>query len=139
MLTLVRRIGTEFGIPVPITRTCSASSSTSATTSSYWTAAGCSAGVQGSPDWRDRVLAVEVRDLSGRDRLGVALDRAGARARADGPLVLVEITGDETYDLVRDTVASSGSAWSGSRAPAPTWKKCSVSDRGVIHDIGYRH
>jgi ABC-2 type transport system ATP-binding protein len=109
MLALVRRIGTEFGIPVLITshllgeleHVCDhivvldggrllRSESKAALT-----------GETG-------VLAVEVRDLSGRDRLGAALTRSGARARPDGPLVLVEITGDETYDLVRDTVAELG-------------------------------
>jgi ABC-2 type transport system ATP-binding protein len=109
MLALVRRIGTEFGIPVLITshllgeleHVCDhivvldggrllRSESKAALT-----------GETG-------VLAVEVRDLSGRDRLGAALARAGARARPDGPLVLVEITGEETYDVVRDTVAELG-------------------------------
>ena len=109
MLTLVRRIGTEFGIPVLITshllgeleHVCDhivvldggrllRSESKAALT-----------GETG-------VLAVEVRDLSGRDRLGAALERAGARARAEGPLVLVEISGEETYDIVRDTVAELG-------------------------------
>jgi ABC-2 type transport system ATP-binding protein len=106
MLALVRRIGTEFGIPVLITshllgeleHVCDhivvldggrllRSESKAALT-----------GETG-------VLAVEVRDLSGRERLGAALTRAGVRARSDGPLVLVEISGDETYDVVRDTVA----------------------------------
>jgi ABC-2 type transport system ATP-binding protein len=109
MLALVRRIGTEFGIPVLITshllgeleHVCDhivvldggrllRSESKAALT-----------GETG-------VLAVEVRDLSGRDRLGAALARAGARARPDGPLVLVEITGEDTYDIVRDTVAELG-------------------------------
>jgi ABC-2 type transport system ATP-binding protein len=109
MLTLVRRIGTEFGIPVLITshllgelehvcdhivvldggrllRSESKASLTSET----------------------GVLAVEVRDLSSRDRLGAALGRAGARVRADGPVVLVEIADEETYDLVRDVIADLG-------------------------------
>jgi ABC-2 type transport system ATP-binding protein len=109
MLTLVRRIGTEFGIPVLITshllgeleHVCDhivvldggrllRSESKAALTS------------------ETGVLAVEVRDLSGRDRLGGALGQAGARARADGPLVLVEIAGAETYDLVRDVIADLG-------------------------------
>jgi ABC-2 type transport system ATP-binding protein len=109
MLTLVRRIGTEFGIPVLITshllgeleHVCDhivvldggrllRSESTAALTS------------------ETGVLAVEVRDLSGRDRLGAAVGRAGARARVDGPLVLVEIAGEETYDLVRDVIADLG-------------------------------
>jgi ABC-2 type transport system ATP-binding protein len=109
MLTLVRRIGTEFGIPVLITshllgeleHVCDhivvldggrllRSESKAALT-----------GETG-------VLAVEVRDLSGRDRLAAALERAGARARTEGPLVLVEISGEETYDLVRDSIAGLG-------------------------------
>jgi ABC-2 type transport system ATP-binding protein len=109
MLTLVRRIGTEFGIPVLITshllgeleHVCDhivvldggrllRSESKAALTS------------------ETGVLAVEVRDLSSRDRLGAALGRAGARVRADGPLVLVEIAGGETYDLVRDVIAELG-------------------------------
>jgi ABC-2 type transport system ATP-binding protein len=109
MLTLVRRIGTEFGIPVLITshllgeleHVCDhivvldggrllRSESKAALTS------------------ETGVLAVEVQDLSSRDRLGAALDRAGARVRADGPLVLVEIADEETYDLVRDVIADLG-------------------------------
>jgi ABC-2 type transport system ATP-binding protein len=109
MLTLVRRIGTEFGIPVLITshllgeleHVCDhivvldggrllRSESKAALTS------------------ETGVLAVEVRDLSSRDRLGATLGRAGARVRADGPLVLVEIAGEETYDLVRDVIAELG-------------------------------
>jgi ABC-2 type transport system ATP-binding protein len=109
MLTLVRRIGTEFGIPVLITshllgeleHVCDhivvldggrllRSESKAALTS------------------ETGVLAVEVRDLSSRDRLGAALGRAGARVRADGPLVLVEIADEETYDLVRDVIADLG-------------------------------
>jgi ABC-2 type transport system ATP-binding protein len=109
MLTLVRRIGTEFGIPVLITshllgeleHVCEhivvldggrllRSESKAALTS------------------ETGVLAVEVRDLSSRDRLGAALGRAGARVRADGPLVLVEIADEKTYDLVRDVIAELG-------------------------------
>jgi ABC-2 type transport system ATP-binding protein len=109
MLRLVRRIGTEFGIPVLITshllgeleHVCDhivvldggrllRSESKAALTS------------------ETGVLAVEVRDLSGRDRLGTGLGLAGARARVDGPLVLVEIAGEETYDLVRDVIADLG-------------------------------
>ena len=109
MLTLVRRIGTEFGIPVLITshllgeleHVCDhivvldggrllRSESKAALTS------------------ETGVLAVEVRDLSSRDQLGAALGRAGARVRADGPLVLVEIADEATYDLVRDVIADLG-------------------------------
>ncbi|HEU4948830.1 MAG TPA: ABC transporter ATP-binding protein [Kribbella sp.] len=109
MLALVRRIGTEFGIPVLITshllgeleHVCDQlvvldggrllrSESRAALTS------------------ETGVLAVEVRDLSGRDRLAAALQRSGAHAWADGPLVLIELTADDLYDVVRDTIAELG-------------------------------
>ncbi len=57
-------------------------------------------------------LAVEVAD-SGRGGDGssavlTALTGAGLTARADGHLLLVDIAGDDTYDVVRDTVADLG-------------------------------
>jgi ABC-2 type transport system ATP-binding protein len=106
MLTLVRRIGTEFGIPVLITshllgeleHVCD---NIVVLDGGRLLRSESKAALTGETG----VLAVEVRDLSGRDRLAAALERAGARATADGPLVLVELTGEESYDLVRDTVA----------------------------------
>lgn len=106
MLALVRRIGTEFGIPVLITshllgeleHVCDHIVVLDAGRLLRSESKAALTGETG-------VLAVEVRDLSGRDRLTAALERAGARARSDGPLVLVEIAGEETYDAVRDAAA----------------------------------
>src|SRR6266540_2260900 len=104
MLALVRRIGTEFGIAVLITshllgeleHVCDhvvvldagrllRSESTAALTA------------------ETGVLAVEVTD--GTDRLASALTAAGLRVRPDGPLLLVGIEGEKTYDAVRDAAA----------------------------------
>jgi ABC-2 type transport system ATP-binding protein len=109
MLTLVRRIGTEFEIPVLITshllgeleHVCDHIVVLDAGRLLRSESKAALTGETG-------VLAVEVRDLAGRDRLTAALDDAGARARADGPLVLVEIAGEQTYDAVRDAAADLG-------------------------------
>lgn len=109
MLTLVRRIGAEFGIPVLITshllgeleHVCDHIVVLDAGRLLRSESKAALTGETG-------VLAVEVRELTGRDRLVAALERAGATAHADGPLVLVEIAGDQTYDAVRDTAAELG-------------------------------
>jgi ABC-2 type transport system ATP-binding protein len=55
---------------------------------------------------RTGVLAVDVED--GRDALVAALERAGLQVRTDGHEVLIGLTDDRPYDLVRDTAAELG-------------------------------
>lgn len=109
MLELVRRIGAEFGITVLVTshllgelervsdhvivldagkllRSSSIGEFTRAT----------------------QVMAVEVMDATGgngRDVLAGELAAAGMQVASDGPLLVIDIVDDSTYDLVRDTVA----------------------------------
>jgi len=115
MLRLIRRVHTDFGISVLVTshllgelerisdhvvvidagrllRSSSTSEFTQAT----------------------RVMAVEATDGPGGTlpALGPALTRrltaAGLRTRPAGQVLLVELTDDRTYDLIRDTVADLG-------------------------------
>jgi ABC-2 type transport system ATP-binding protein len=107
MLVLLRRIGTEFGIPMLVTshllgeleQICDhvvvidaghllRSSSTADVTSA------------------SRVIAVEV-DGSAED-LVAALARAGLSAHPAGRQVEVDLVDDSTYDVVRDSVVSLG-------------------------------
>lgn len=109
MLELVRRIGAEFGITVLVTshllgelervsdhvivldagkllRSSSIGEFTRAT----------------------QVMAVEVMDATGgngRDVLAGELAATGMQVASDGPLLVIDIVDDSTYDLVRDTVA----------------------------------
>ena len=55
---------------------------------------------------RTGVLAVDVDD--GRDQLVDALARAGLQVRTDGHSILIGLTDDRPYDLVRDTAADLG-------------------------------
>ncbi len=55
---------------------------------------------------RTGVLAVEVED--GRDAFAAALVQAGLQVRTDGHLVLIGLTDDRPYDLVRDAAADLG-------------------------------
>ncbi len=55
---------------------------------------------------RTGVLAVEVED--GRDQLAAALIAAGLQVRTDGHEVLIALTDDRPYDLVRDVAADLG-------------------------------
>src|SRR5262249_48037051 len=55
---------------------------------------------------RTGVLAVDVDD--GRDQLADALTRAGLQVRTDGHSILIGLTDDRPYDLVRDTAADLG-------------------------------
>jgi ABC-2 type transport system ATP-binding protein len=55
---------------------------------------------------RTGVLAVDVDD--GRDALIAALENAGLQVRTDGHSVLIGLTDDRPYDLVRDTAADLG-------------------------------
>ena len=107
MLGLIRRVGTDFGIPVLVTshllgeleRVCDhvvvidggrllRSSATAEVT-----AAG-------------RVLAVEVDE--GADRLVALLQRAGVPVRPAGRGIDVDLVDDAVHDLVRDAVAELG-------------------------------
>jgi ABC-2 type transport system ATP-binding protein len=103
MLGLVERIGRSFGIAIlmashllgEVERVCDflvaidAGRLVSAAPMAEFTA-------------RTPVLAVEVE--SRQDELAAALRASGVEARRDDHVVLVELTGDGTYDLVRDTV-----------------------------------
>jgi ABC-2 type transport system ATP-binding protein len=107
MLTLVRRIGTEFGIAIimashllgEVERVCDhllaidAGHLLSAAPISHFTQ-------------RTAVLAVEVDE--GADQLAAALRARGARAQVDGDCVLLALEDDAIYDSVRDTVADLG-------------------------------
>jgi ABC-2 type transport system ATP-binding protein len=54
------------------------------------------------------VLAVEVEEEM--DRLGEHLTRTGLKVHPDGRLLLIDIAGETTYDVVRDSVADLGLA-----------------------------
>ena len=107
MLALVRRTGTEFGIAVvvashllgEIERVCD-----------YLVAIDAGkllrAAPLGSFTERTGVLAVEVEE--GEAELTAALIGHGLQAVADGRTVLLAITEDRQYDLVRDAVAELG-------------------------------
>ncbi|ACY99805.1 MULTISPECIES: ABC transporter ATP-binding protein [Thermomonospora] len=103
MLELIRRIGTEFGISVLVTshllgeleRTCDhvvvidgGRLLRSQPVAEFTADSG--------------TLAVEVEE--GRDALGHRLADAGLSVRPDGRLLLVDVAGEHTYDLIRDAV-----------------------------------
>ena len=107
MLGLIRRIGTDFGISVVVAshllseleRVCDhvvvidggqllRSSSTADVTAA------------------SSLVVVEVTDRS--DELAAALRRAGLQVAAAGALLEVDLAGDGTYDVVRDSVAGLG-------------------------------
>nr|BFE33271.1 ABC transporter ATP-binding protein [Actinomadura rugatobispora] len=104
MLELIRRIGTEFGISVLVTshllgeleRVCDhvviidgGRLLRSQAVEAYTAASG--------------VLTVEVEE--GRDVLGQRLHDAGVAVRPEGRFLLIDIAGEDTYDLIRDAVA----------------------------------
>ncbi len=107
MLALVRRTGTEFGIAVivashllgEIERVCD-----------YLVAIDAGrllrAAPLGSFTERTGVLAVEVEE--GEVALAAALNARGLQAVADGRTVLLAVTEDAQYDIVRDAVAELG-------------------------------
>ena len=107
MLALVRRTGTEFGIAVvvashllgEIERVCD-----------FLVAIDAGrllrAAPLGSFTERTGVLAVEVEE--GEDTLAAALIAKGLQAVADGRTVLLHVTEDAQYDVVRDAVAELG-------------------------------
>ncbi|HET7168966.1 MAG TPA: ABC transporter ATP-binding protein [Candidatus Limnocylindrales bacterium] len=104
MLALVKRTGTEFGIAVivashllgEIERVCD-----------FLVAIDGGRLVRAAPltsfTERTGVLAVEVED--GAAGLAAALESAGVRAVLDGRTVLVDLSDDRPWDIVRDTVA----------------------------------
>jgi len=118
MLELIRRIGTDFGISVLVTshllgeleRICDhiviidgGRLLRSETVDAFTQTSGA--------------LTVEVTDWgslnlpgedAGRDKLGEWLAQAGAEVRPDGRLLVVEIAGEQTYDLVRNGTAELG-------------------------------
>jgi len=103
MLTLVERIGRTFGIAIlmashllgEVERVCD-----------FLVAVDAGRLVSAAPmtDFTARtpVLAVEVE--TGQDELAAALRAAGVEARRDDHVVLVELVGERTYDLVRDAI-----------------------------------
>ncbi len=107
MLDLVRRTGREFGMAVvvashllgEIERVC---------TFLVAIEAGrlLRADALESFTRRTGVLAVDVED--GRDALAAALVHAGLQVRVDGHEVLIGLTDDRPYDLVRNTAADLG-------------------------------
>jgi ABC-2 type transport system ATP-binding protein len=109
MLALVRRIGSQFGISVLVTSHLLGELERvadhlviidggrllrSQAVSAFTEASG--------------VLAVEVEEEM--DRLGEHLARTGLQVRPDGRLLLIDIAGETTYDVVRDSVADLGLA-----------------------------
>ena len=112
MLGLVRRIGTDFGIPVLVTSHLLGELERisdhvviidggrllrSSATAEFTRATG--------------MLVIEVHepvDGGGRDRLGRALAAAGARVRPVGRMLEVRIDGEATFDQVRDAAAELG-------------------------------
>jgi ABC-2 type transport system ATP-binding protein len=107
MLALVRRTGTEFGIAVivashllgEIERVCD-----------FLVAIDAGRLLRAAPlgtfTERTGVLAVEVED--GEAELTAALNARGLHALADGRTVLLEVSEDRQYDVVRDAVADLG-------------------------------
>ncbi len=107
MLDLIARIGSEFGISIVISshllgeveRICDqlvaleAGALLRADTMTSFTSA-------------QQVLAVEVDE--GLPELAAELARRGASCRPDGKVLLVELDGEATYDLIRDAVADLG-------------------------------
>jgi ABC-2 type transport system ATP-binding protein len=104
MLALVKRTGTEFGIAVivashllgEIERVCD-----------FLVAIDGGRLVRAAPltsfTERTGVLAVEVEE--GASGLAAALEAAGVQAVVDGRTVLVDLSDDRPWDIVRDTVA----------------------------------
>ncbi len=104
MLALVKRTGTEFGIAVivashllgEIERVCD-----------FLVAIDGGRLVRAAPltsfTERTGVLAVEVEE--GASGLAAALEAAGVQAVVDGRTVLVDLSEDRPWDIVRDTVA----------------------------------
>jgi ABC-2 type transport system ATP-binding protein len=109
MLGLIRRIGTEFGISVLVTshllgeleRICDHVVIVDGGRLLRSQAVAAFTEVSG-------VLIVEVEE--GRDRLGQRLAESGLTVRPEGRFLLVEVTGETTFDAIRDGVADLGLA-----------------------------
>jgi ABC-2 type transport system ATP-binding protein len=112
MLALIRRIGTQFGISVLVT---------SHLLGELERVADHLVIIDGGRLLRSQavtaftqasgVLAVEIEDdPANRDALGERLAQAGLRVQPDGRLLLIDIAGETTYDIVRDSVADLGLA-----------------------------
>lgn len=107
MLALIRRIGTEFGISVLVTshllgeleRICDHVVIIDGGRLLKSQAVAAFTGLSGT-------LVVEVDD--GVDELGRRLAQGGAAVRSEGRNLLVEITGEPTFDAIRDNVADLG-------------------------------
>ncbi|GAB3961463.1 ABC transporter ATP-binding protein [Actinoallomurus acanthiterrae] len=109
MLALVRRIGSQFGISVLVT---------SHLLGELERVADHLVIIDGGRLLRSQavaaftqasgVLAVEVEEEM--DRLGEHLAATGLRVHPDGRLLLIDIAGETTYDIVRDSVADLGLA-----------------------------
>jgi ABC-2 type transport system ATP-binding protein len=105
MLALIRRIGTEFGISIlmsshllgEIERVCDQLVVIDA---GHLVRSGPVAGFTAATG----VLVVEVEGDASRLAMGLA--EAGLTTRADGRHLLVELRGEETYDIVRDAVVA---------------------------------
>lgn len=115
MLDLIRRIGTEFGISILVTshllgeleRVCDHVVIIDGGRLLRSEAVAAFTQTSGA-------LTVEAAALTGtefnvgRDALGDWLAKAGAEVRSDGRFLVVQIAGEQTYDLVRDGVAELG-------------------------------
>ncbi len=109
MLELIHRIGTEFGMAVivashllgEIERVCSHLVAIEAGKLLHSAPIASFTGQTG-------VLAVEVGE--GRDALTSALEQRGLQVRGDGREVLIALSDERLYDLVRDTVVDLGLA-----------------------------
>jgi ABC-2 type transport system ATP-binding protein len=110
MLALIRRIGEQFGISVLVT---------SHLLGELERVADHLVIIDGGRLLRSQavtaftqasgVLAVEIEaDAGERDKLGGRLAQAGLRVHPDGRLLLIDIAGETTYDVVRDCVAELG-------------------------------
>ncbi|MCW2898236.1 MAG: transporter related protein [Streptosporangiaceae bacterium] len=107
MLSLIRRIGTEFGISVLVT---------SHLLGELERIADHVVIIDGGRLLRSQAVAtftetsgaliVEVED--GRDKLGSRLAEAGVSVRPEGRFLLIDIAGESTFDAVRDGVADLG-------------------------------
>jgi ABC-2 type transport system ATP-binding protein len=105
MLDLVRRTGTEFGMAVivashllgEIERVCDSLVAIDAGRL-------LSAAPLHTYTERTGLLAVEVDDEEGRDRLAGALGARGLRVVTDGRSVLVATSDGDPYDIVRDAI-----------------------------------
>jgi ABC-2 type transport system ATP-binding protein len=112
MLTLIRRIGTEFGIAVLVTSHLLGELERTSD-SIIVIDAGRLLRASETAEFTQTtgLLTVEVQDLDGgnsRDRLGRALAEKGLRVMPSGGLLQVEIVDESTYDVVRDLVADLG-------------------------------